>query len=385
MFYATVSFGQITLPFSDNFETYVVGEKFVDQVSTTTTAWTTWTNSPGGAEDPVISDSYASSGSKSVKIAKDNDLILNAGTFTEGIYSVSFKMYIPNGTIGYYNMLQEFSNGSGKWAYEIKYIDGTATVKGPVNSNNTFLYNFDTWFEMKTVIDLDADWCEIFIDDNLVYEFIWSKGTSNTNLKQFAAIDFYGFDNNGNGTAEYYFDDILIKTGETLAPPVNVAATVNSNDVVLTWEAPADNSTPDAYVIFRDDSLVGIESNNLTFTDTSLAIGSYNYFVRSYYFDPGAYSKPNDTVSVTITETSINYNKANNISLYPNPVKNTLYLKGVTAADKIEIRSITGKLIYSGTDVSIFKTGFNTANLKQGVYTVIIYNKNNANVLRFVR
>jgi hypothetical protein len=375
----------MTFPFSDDFETYIVDGKFVNQVSTTVPEWTTWSNAPGGDEDPIVSNAYASSGTKSIKISKDNDLILKIGDLTEGTYSVTFNMYIPDGAIGYYNMLQAFSGGTGKWAYEIKYIDGTATVKGPTNENNTFTYNFGTWFEMKTIIDLDNDWCEIFIDNNLVYEFKWSVGTSNSNLKQLAAIDFYGFDNNGSGTAEYYFDDILLKEVTLPAPPVDVAAIVeNDDDVVLTWTAP--DVAPDAYIVFRKDSLVGIINNGseLTFTDTGLIAGEYYYIVRSYSLDNG-YSKPADTVSVTIEGTSVTFEKSDNILLYPNPVKNTFYLKGVTSADRIEIRNITGKLIYSGNDISIFRNGYNTTNLTSGVYTVIIYNKNNTKLLRFVK
>ncbi len=373
-----VSFGQMTFPFEENFDTYTVDEPFVNQVSATTTVWTTWSDAPGGTEDPIISDDQAVSGSNSIKVTSGNDLVLKTGDVTEDVYSASFNMYVPTGTKGYYNMLQEFSGGGGKWAYEANFNADGGVFSGP--TAGTFDFDFDTWFEMKTIIDLDADWCEVFYNNTLVYEFQWSLGTSNTNLKQFAAINFYGADADGN---DYYFDDVLIKTIAAAEPPTNVTATIeDGNDVVLTWEAPT-SSTPDAYAIFRDGALIDTIMNDLTYTDTNLAVGNYNYFVRSYYSETGAYSMP-DTIEVEIV-TSINQNMANTILLYPNPVNNVLYVKGVEVADKIEVRSITGKLIYSGTDVSIFKNGYNTSDLVPGVYTVIIYNDNRAKALRFVK
>jgi hypothetical protein len=92
-----------------------------------------------------------------------------------------------------------------------------------------------------------------------------------------------------------------------------------------------------------------------------------------------------DTLPGTITP-SISFNKKdNNIIVYPNPVENTLYVKGFDSARKIEIRTITGQLIFSGNDLSVFENGFNTSNLTRGVYTVIVYNNNKASVLRFVK
>ena len=94
----------------------------------------------------------------------------------------------------------------------------------------------------------------------------------------------------------------------------------------------------------------------------------------------------NSVVSTIPEYVGIDFNKtSNNISLYPNPVKNSLYIKGIDIADKIEVRSISGQLIYSGSDISVFKSGFNTSVLASGLYTIIIYSDNEANILRFVK
>jgi len=71
-----ISFGyaQTTL-FTNNFESYTAGSKLVQQAPGTD--WTTWSNAPGGAEDPTVSNAQANGGAQSVKITPDNDLVLN--------------------------------------------------------------------------------------------------------------------------------------------------------------------------------------------------------------------------------------------------------------------------------------------------------------------
>lgn len=603
LLYSATSFGQMTFPFEEDFETYIADAKFVEQASNTTN-WTTWSDNPGGSEDPNISSTYASSGNNSVKIGAGNDLVLLTGDLTTGRYAVTFNMYIPNGTLGYYNMLQDFAGGNSKWAYQILFGGGEATVQG--TSEEYFTYASDTWFELRTIVDLDTDWCEIYKDGKLVYEFKWSAGTSSTNTKQLSAVNFYGWDADGAGTPEYYFDDIEIKTVTAPSSPVNFSAVLeNTNDIKLTWEVPTD-MTPDSYNIYKNGALVADALTTLTYTDLGVYPMAYEYVVKAFYSAEG-FSKPttatisidggvdrknvvfevatgtwcvncpaaargvdqlhNEGKNVSIieyhggdtyetvesaeriayygitgyptavidgkasivggnrdgsmyesylnaynyfmtipavvdmdmtivrtgettykatittteefkyytsdlklrialnesnieeswfgmteidfvnrdmiqdaagldidfsTETSheftvnfelstefvrencelvafvqhdgtkeiansvvdtlpshiigVKYNQsANNISLYPNPVENNLYVKGIETADKIEVRSISGQLIYSGSDISLFNNGFNTSELASGLYTIIIYSNNEANVLRFVK
>jgi hypothetical protein len=215
-------FSQITFPYSENFDTYIAGDKFVEQVSST--VWTTWDNNPGSATDPEVSNAQSNSAPNSIKIGASNDLVFVPGDLIEGRYSITFKMYIPNGKLAYFNMLQEFNGSNSKWGYQILFNDGVATVQGA--GEVKYNYTADTWFDLKTIIDLDTDWCEIYFDGNLIFEFKWSVGTSNTNLKQFAAIDFYGWDNSGQGTPEFYFDDLSMKEVQSPEAPQNLTAEI---------------------------------------------------------------------------------------------------------------------------------------------------------------
>ena len=86
------SFAQSVI-YQDDFEAYTVG----DYLCTQTTAWTTWSNLPGTAEDAFISDDYASSPTKSVKIDGTTDLVLPLGDKQNGTYEVALSYFIESG------------------------------------------------------------------------------------------------------------------------------------------------------------------------------------------------------------------------------------------------------------------------------------------------
>jgi len=67
--------------------------------------WDTWSNAPCGGEDPFVSNNFAYSGSNSVVIAPNNDLIKHHGQLTSGRWYISFQMYIPAGKAGYFNSM----------------------------------------------------------------------------------------------------------------------------------------------------------------------------------------------------------------------------------------------------------------------------------------
>ncbi len=596
-------FGQITFPYSENFDTYIADNKFVDQV--TSTVWTTWDNAPGTVTDPIVSAEQSVSVPNSIKITNGNDLIFKLGDLTEGRYIFTYKMYILNGTLAYCNMLQELNGNNSKLGYQIKFKRGEATVLG--DSEIKCSYDFNKWFELKTIIDLDTDWCEIYFGGNLVFEFKWSIGAYDTNLKHIATISFFGW-NTDTENSEFYFDNLNVKKVQSPNAPKNLTAEIQNRDsVFLSWETP-DDKTPVNYHIYRNGTLCKV-TTGLSFIDANLYPMAYNYIVKAFYNGEGlsapvtvsttleggtarknvlleistgtwcancpaaargadqlhqeskkigiieyhgggidnykndesisrinyyniqgfptaildgtkiitggsrdgnkyesyvniynklidvptvvdmemsvkrtdetsykitvianevykyytsdlklriavnesnieeswqsmnkldfvnrdmvdtpggidvnfsenstatfnfTFTLPDDvvrencevvafiqydqtkevvntvvdTLSKKITPSIALNKKPDNIFIYPNPVENTLYIKGIDYAEKIEIRSTAGQLIFSGNDLSVFKNGFNTSTLICGVYTVIIYNKNNTQVLRFVK
>jgi len=193
-----------TLIFED-FEAYSVGDYFAE----VNTDWTTWSNLPGTAEDGVISDDHALSPTNSLLITGTNDQVLILDNYTSGIYSMEVNLYIPTGQSGYWNLLTNFDGAASEWGFQILFEnDGVATADAGAAAALVFDYDFDTWINMKAVVNLNADWCDIYVDGDLVIGYQWTLGTfGDPVLQQLGAMNIFAA-----GLAPMcYFDDIEFK------------------------------------------------------------------------------------------------------------------------------------------------------------------------------
>jgi hypothetical protein len=232
--------GMSQILYQSSFEQYNVG----DYLAVVDPSWTTWSNQPGGSEDGVISGDYASAGTKSVKISGLNDAVFPISNYTTGLYKIIFKMYVPSGYYGYFNILQLFAGGSSQWGMQVFFdTGGQGSIDGGAQAAATFTYPYDTWMLIENVIDLDTDWADFYIDGVLIHGWIWSSGTFGTGtLNQLGGVDMYAWAE--NGTPLYYFDEFTFQSGlggfdldlkAFLEGPFNVTqmeAWLNSNNFI---------------------------------------------------------------------------------------------------------------------------------------------------------
>jgi hypothetical protein len=289
-----ISFGVQAQVFEDDFEAYTAGQKLAEQAGE---PWTTWSNQPGSSEDPVVSDEQAYEGDNSVQVVNNNDCVLLLGDQTEGRYKLSFYIYIPAGKFGYYNILQDFAGTNSIWGTQVYFdTNGSGHIDAAGEGAGVFSYEYDTWFQVENYIDLDNDWAEIFIDGNYVVGWQWTLGTfGDPGPLQISAANFYGW--NANGTATYFFDNMLYEEMPLGPAPENLTAEVNDLVVTLNWDPPAEG-TPDSYYILRDNALVDIVSET-TYDDTLELPGVYSYMVKAFY-DANGLSAPAGPVDAEI-------------------------------------------------------------------------------------
>jgi PKD repeat protein len=227
--------------YEDDFDSYTSGEQLACQ---NPDDWTTWDLSPCSATDAYISDTYAYSGTNSVNIVDENDLVYPIADYTEGYYKLSFYMYIPSGNDGYWNVLQSFNDGNYAWGMQVLYnstAEGQAVVDAGGAGAATFDFAYDTWMYNEVYINLYTDNAEFYVDGNLVVSWQWSTGAAGDgNLNQLGGVDLYGWTGGLNAVCNYYFDDFMLEelSFELPDPPTNVMATLADNDVTVTWEAP---------------------------------------------------------------------------------------------------------------------------------------------------
>jgi hypothetical protein len=193
----------------EDFEAYAAGDFLVEQANTMgRDYWTTWSGSPGSAEDPMVSSDQAYMGSNSVVIEGTNDAVLLFGNKTVGKHAVNFNIYIPDGFFGYFNLLQDFAGTNSQWGMQA-YFDagGLGLVDAGAAGAGVFNYSYDTWTFVELIIDLDMDFAQMFVEDDLIVEWVWSSGSFGTGtLNQLGAMNLYAWAE--NGTPKAYFDDI---------------------------------------------------------------------------------------------------------------------------------------------------------------------------------
>jgi len=200
--FMSTTFAQSVI-YQDDFEAYTVG----DYLCTQTTDWTTWSNAPGTAEDAFISDDYASSPTKSVKVDGTTDLVLPLGDKQNGVFEVEFNMFIEAGYGGYYN-LQHFEAAGTEWAMEVYFAsDGTAELSTDGNTT-AFTYTPATWFNILNVVDLDADEAELWIDGTLIHTWVFStQAGGGAGAPQLGGVNIYAGAPAGDDPL-FYFDDV---------------------------------------------------------------------------------------------------------------------------------------------------------------------------------
>ena len=275
--------------YSDDFEAYSVGEGIASEAPDT---WNTWSEQPGTAEDPTVSDEYAHSGTKSVNIQGTNDGVIEFNDLTSNRYRIEFYLYIPSGKQGYYNILQNFNpTGTGTiWGMQIFFQNGIGSIDGNGPAAKTFPYEPDTWIRMQHFVDLDNDWVDMYIDGELVHAYQWSHGTFNdqTGINKLDALNFFAY--NEGGTCEYYMDDFIIEQVEIPNPPTSFAIeVVNDNDVSITWDIP-EEGTPESYSVIRDGEEIAVVTEEFTYFDENLYPGNYTYQLKAYYGEGVGYS-----------------------------------------------------------------------------------------------
>ncbi len=193
--------------FMDDFEAYTAGQALAQQ---NPTVWTTWSNLPGTAEDPLVSTAHSRSGVNSVNIIPNNDCVKPIGNYTSGVYKMSFYIYVPAGNGAYFNTLQQFLPGAYIWGMQVFFDqNGQGSIDGNGTSAATFTYAYDTWLHNEVIVDLNADSAQYWLNGQLVHRWQWTLGTFGTpGPLQLAANNFYG--GGTTATTNYYLDDYSI-------------------------------------------------------------------------------------------------------------------------------------------------------------------------------
>ena len=159
---------------------------------------------------------------------------------------------------------------------------------------------------------------------------------------------------------------------ETFDPVQNLTATVDINQVTLTWEAAAVK-----YIVERNGVQVA-ETEETTFVDSELADGVYTYMVTAVYENgqsmPASVTAEVDTIGLEETEVMF--------AIYPNPAKDIININ--TNAVKYEYQLINGlgQVVISGTSNGAQQ--INVSNINKGMYFLKVIADGEARINKIV-
>ena len=159
---------------------------------------------------------------------------------------------------------------------------------------------------------------------------------------------------------------------ETYDPVQNLTATVNMDQVTLTWEAAAVK-----YIVERNGVQVA-ETEETTFVDSELADGVYTYMVTAVYENgqsmPASVTAEVDTIGLEEMEVMF--------AIYPNPAKDVININ--TNAVKYEYQLINGlgQVVISGTSNGAQQ--INVSDINKGMYFLKVIADGEARINKIV-
>ena len=198
--------------------------------------------------------------------------------------------------------------------YVLEYRDNTSLFESGLPGSGLLIYRIDTRFDGNADYDPSSGiYDEVYIfrpggssseEGNLSSAYF----SSNVGRTEFSSsTDAYPFFTDGTMDYNFRIYDIT-SAGSTISftygnstvcePPTNLVASLDDNDVTLTWNAA---SNAQSYNIYRNGSLIG-NTSGVTYLDSDLPVGDYNYFLRSVDAN-GLLSSVSETVTVNILPT----------------------------------------------------------------------------------
>lgn len=217
--------------FTEDFEDYLDGEEIFNVL------WTTWNGENDGEQNILGSTEFANSGDVSGFIGAGpgpQDAVLDfiGDAISSGTYTLTFQMYIPDGSSGYFNLQGNVDPSASEveefLSNNVNFVEGTmritpgTDVEVLVQGSEEVPYPSDAWFEVTSVVDLDNATYEISVNGE-------SAGLIPTDVTNFGGVDFYA----SRADNSYYVDDIALVEGTLSVEDFNADVfTVYPNPVV---------------------------------------------------------------------------------------------------------------------------------------------------------
>lgn len=163
---------------------------------------------------------------------------------------------------------------------------------------------------------------------------------------------------------------VFIEPQECL-PPINVeAVAISNNSIEITWETPA-ATNPIYYKVYRDNTLIGDNVADNYFQDADLEDNTeYCYQISCVCQNELESDLSNQTCSTTF----VGITDYDNVTVYPNPVHDKLFINSNMIDGLCVIVNMLGQTVMQ-FNIEAGLTKVDVGNLSNGSYIVIIGNE----------
>ncbi len=206
---------------SDNFDTYSDGQ-FLDG-GPDDGGWKGWDNDPSvGA---YVTSAMYRSAPNSCKVEGASDFVHEFTGYTSGVWNFSLWVYIPDDFEGASApmLLDTYADGADEFKHWATYIHFSSFDGVVVSMGGGYYLPLITgqWVEFLHVIDLDADWLDIYYDGVLLDYMEWTAGWDGDmqGALNIGAVDLFA-----SGSTAIYYDDISLRPFGADAAPDLVAS-----------------------------------------------------------------------------------------------------------------------------------------------------------------
>ena len=272
---AICSIANAQFSFSDDFESYTVG----DYIGSNSAVWTTWSGATGGAEDAQVTDANANASSNSIYFESTSanggpqDVVLDFGdVFSTGDFVFQSDFYVNQSAGAYFNFQAESVIGT-TWALDCHMVDGGISFQNGSTVMLSAAYTQATWFTMKMEINLTTNNWEVFIDGV-------SMGSFANGETQIASIDI--FPTQGN---QFYVDNISATHTPYVMPQLNGAMLmINPIEGLVSQEryASVEVKNLGLTTISSFDVVLDYGSTELTESITGVSLNSFEGMIVDF-------------------------------------------------------------------------------------------------------
>ncbi len=245
------------------------------------------------------------------------------------------------------------TNANSHFSTDVKFAEGSSGF--PLNKVHTFL-------KLAT-----ADWAELAAAASASSaEFkkysvpITTKGMiANFQFAGQETTDWNAVTGDTLWIGKLFFEDMAAPSA-----PGNLAASVDTSSINLTWDASTDNASVSGYVVSQDGEVLDTVTQR-KFEVTGLANGTYTFTVMAIDAS-GNHSTASSVEAIVSMPTGVHAQTSERLKVYPNPVSSTLHVNRVQDILEINIITMTGSTVRTVHNTNMV----DVADLREGLYLV---------------